>query len=573
MREIEWSPDGSQLAFVARDPDPDRYGALGEHRKEKDMPPRRVERLFTRLDNVGWTFDRPSRVFVVDADGASPPRPLTDGPFDAGAISWAPDGSRLAFASSRHATADLDWAVDLFTVEVAGGAPRRLTTTGPDYMLPSFSPDGTTIACIRCATPLDAPTHGRVAVLPAGADGVDAAVLTATLDRNCAVYPASHAPHWDGDRLLFLVEDGGRTHLWSVASTEPAGGKPAPEPVLADERSLGAFDVRGGTLVFVASSASSLPELYAIVDGTETQLTDFTATLAAHDRRLAAPVRFVATAPDGAEVECWAIAPDHAPGARVPTILNIHGGPFTQYGDRFFDEFQYEIGAGFGVVFCNPRGSSGYSEAWGRAIRWPECASDPGTGWGGIDQADVLACVDAAIEQFDWVDPDRLGVMGGSYGGYMTSWLIGHDDRFAAAVSERSVNNLLSLEYASDVAGSFVAYVGVRHTDDPLPYLRQSPITYVEHMRTPLLIVHSENDLRCPVNQAEELFVALRLLGRTPEFVRCARRGPRADPLRRAPSPPAARRDHPRLLPPAPVARGLISFTERKSPPKPGFVH
>ena len=131
-----------------------------------------------------------------------------------------------------------------------------------------------------------------------------------------------------------------------------------------------------------------------------------------------------------------------------------------------------------------------------------------------------MACVDEAVKRHDWIDPDRIGVMGGSYGGYMTSWIIGHTDRFAAAVSERSVNNLLTLDHGSDVAGSFVSYVGVRHIDDPEPYLRQSPIRFVREMNTPLLIVHSEDDLRCPVNQAEELFVALRLLGRTPEFVR-----------------------------------------------------
>jgi dipeptidyl aminopeptidase/acylaminoacyl peptidase len=201
-------------------------------------------------------------------------------------------------------------------------------------------------------------------------------------------------------------------------------------------------------------------------------------------------------------------------------VLNIHGGPFTQYEHRVFDEFQFQIGAGFGVLFCNPRGSSGFTDEWGRSIRWPECNVDPGSGWGGVDYEDIMACVDEAVRRFDWIDPTRIGVMGGSYGGYMTSWIIGHSNRFAAAISERACNNLITLEHGSDVAGVFASYVGVRHFDDPGAYLRQSPITYVREMRTPLLILHSENDLRCPINQAEELFVALRLLGRTPEFVR-----------------------------------------------------
>ncbi|MCU1428149.1 MAG: peptidase prolyl oligopeptidase active site domain protein [Actinomycetia bacterium] len=515
IRELEWSPDGSRLAFVARDPDPERYGPPGEQRKEKDMPPRRIERLFTRLDSVGWTSDRPARVFVVAAAGANEgPVAITAGPFDASGVTWSPDGARVAFASARHDTADLDWAVDLFVADSTTGALQQLTETGSDYMLPSFAPDGTRLACVLAPTPLEGPWHGRIAIV-AGAGG-EPTVLTAELDRNCAPYPAVRAPVWDGDALLFLIEDRGFVHLWRV----DAGGAGKLEPVLAGARTIAGFDVAGETLAFVALSATSLPEVYVRAHGEELRLTDFTSALAEHDRQVAAPERFTATAPDGSEIDCWIMEPDHAPGTRAPVLLNIHGGPFTQYGERVFDEFQFEVGAGFGVLFCNPRGSSGYDEAWGRAIRWPECAIDAGSGWGGVDYDDVMACVDEALRRYDWIDADRLGVMGGSYGGYMTSWIIGHTDRFAAAVSERSCNNLLTLEHGSDVAGAFVSYVGVRHIDDPAAYLRQSPISYVREMRTPLLIVHSENDLRCPVNQAEELFVALRLLDRTPEFVR-----------------------------------------------------
>jgi dipeptidyl aminopeptidase/acylaminoacyl peptidase len=185
-----------------------------------------------------------------------------------------------------------------------------------------------------------------------------------------------------------------------------------------------------------------------------------------------------------------------------------------------FDEFQIQAHAGYAVLYCNPRGSSGYSEAWGRAVRWPGAEVDPGTGWGGADYDDLMAVVDEAIRRFPFVDPDRLGVLGGSYGGYMTSWIIGHTDRFKAACSERAANNLLGLEATSDIAGAFVDYVGVQHVDDPDAYLRHSPITYVKSMTTPLLIVHSESDLRCPISQAEELFVALRLLHQEVEFVR-----------------------------------------------------
>jgi dipeptidyl aminopeptidase/acylaminoacyl peptidase len=170
-------------------------------------------------------------------------------------------------------------------------------------------------------------------------------------------------------------------------------------------------------------------------------------------------------------------------------------------------------------LYCNPRGSSGYSEAWGRAIRWPG-GDEAGTGWGSVDFEDVMACVDEATERFDWVDPDRLGILGGSYGGYMTSWAIGHTARFKAACSERACNNLATMEHSMDIAGFIRSYVGRDPLDDEAAYRLHSPVTYVRDMTTPVLIVHSEDDLRCPINQAEELFVSLRRLGRDPEMIR-----------------------------------------------------
>lgn len=516
VSELEWSPDGTHLSFVSRDPDRDRYGEPGESRKEKDMSPRRVERLFTRLDSVGWISDRPSRVFVVPVDGSAPPRAITTGDYEASGAAWSPDSRRIAFASGRHDTWDLDWAVDLFVADAFAETEslHRVTETGAQYSLPSWSPDGTRLACIRALPEVEGPWHGRVVVLPAG--GGDETVLTASLDRNCAPHGSSRGPFWEEDEVLFLVEDRGNVHLWRAG----ASGTTECRPVIDNGCVITGFDAVVGVLAFVAITPTSLPELFVLSARTLSQLTDFTEELTAAGRTVAVAEPFTASPAPGVEVDCWIIEPEHPPGTRVPLVLNIHGGPFSHYGARFFDEFQFEVGAGFGVLFCNPRGSSGYSEAWGRAIRWPECKVDPGSAWGGVDYDDIIVCVDEATRRYDWIDPDRIGVMGGSYGGYMTSWIIGHTNRFAAAVSERSCNNLLTLDHGSDIAGSFVNYVGVRHVDDPEPYLRQSPISFVDAMRTPLLIVHSENDLRCPVNQAEELFVALRLLGRTPEFVR-----------------------------------------------------
>jgi dipeptidyl aminopeptidase/acylaminoacyl peptidase len=526
VSELTWSPDGSQLGFVARDASTEEYGRPGEKREGKDMPPRRVTRLLYRLNGAGWTIDRPSRVFVVPADGSAPPRALTPGPFQADGLAWSPDSSRIAFAAGRHDTWDLDLAVDLWVVRADGsGEPDRLTETGAGYARPSWSADGTRLAYYLSPTPLESPRHRQVGVLDVGTGRRQ--VLTASLDRNCAPFGVAVGPSWTGDRLLFGAEDSGNIHLYQV----PADGTQPPAIIAGGERWISEWHWAAGTLAFVAATPTSQGELVVKpVDAApqaprdeedqERSLTSLTQPFA-DSVSLATPQRFVARSADGSEVECWAIAPAGAePGTRYPTLLNVHGGPFTQYGNRFVDDFQLQAAAGFGVVYCNPRGSAGYSEQWGRAIRWPECDSDPGTGWGSVDYEDVIGCVDEACERFDWIDPDRLGILGGSYGGFMTSWVIGHSDRFKAACSERACNNLLTMEHSADIAGFIRSYVGRDHLSDPIPYARHSPVSYVSQMTTPVLIIHSEDDLRCPINQAEELFVALRLLGREPVMIR-----------------------------------------------------
>lgn len=513
ISEVEWSPDGTRLAFVARDRDQSRYGTRDQPVAESEMPPRRIDRLLFREDTVGWTVDRPNRIFVVRADGSRPARALTAGPFDASELTWAPDGQRLAFVSARHEQSDLDLANDVWQISLDGdGQPQRLTDTIARFGHPVWSGDGQRLACLRTPTPLDDPRHTRVAVLNVASG--DLVEVTGGLDRSCAPFGALRPPLWDGDGILFTAEDAGNVHLYRAT----ADNRDRAALLLGGEQTITSWDLAGDTLAFVASTAVTLGEVYVGMSGQ--RLTSFTEAFAA-ELELARPERYVARSSDGVEVECWAIAPTGAEaGHRYPTLLNIHGGPFTQYGNKFFDEFQIQAGAGFGVVYCNPRGSSGYSEAWGRAVRWPEAKVDPGSGWGGVDFEDVMACVDEAERRFAWIDPDRVGVLGGSYGGYLTSWIIGHSDRFGAACSERACNNLLSLEQTSDVAGSFRACVGKSHLEAPEIYLRQSPITYVEHMTTPVLILHSEQDLRCPISQSEELFVALRLLGRDPVMIR-----------------------------------------------------
>jgi dipeptidyl aminopeptidase/acylaminoacyl peptidase len=508
VTQPEWSPDGTTIAFVARVRD-----AAYDEEDDKKRAPRRITRLQYKHDNIGWTFDRPQHLFTVKADGSDAAAQLTSGDCEDSGPAWSPDGATIAFVSARHEDWDIDMATDVYLVDAAGGEPRRLTQGGGSMGGLSWSPDGTRLAVQRYPALYDDPKNTQVGVVDAASGAIR--LLSQALDRDCGGYGAVREPVWVGDDILFPVDDRGRTHVYRVA----AGGSATPELVIGGEREVTGFDARAGRVVFSAGEATRLSELYeggGEPDGGR-RLTAVGDAFAAA-RELAAPERFTAVSADGSEVEAWVMRPaGFEPGKRYPTLLTIHGGPFGQYGVGFFDEFQVYSAAGYVVLYSNPRGSSGYSEAWGRAIRGP---GDAGPGWGSVDYDDCMAVVDEALRRFDFVDPERLGVMGGSYGGYMTSWIVSHTDRFKAAVSERSVNSLVSEWGSSDFGWDFRGYLGAYLFEDVQKYIDVSPSTYAADIHTPLLILHSEEDLRCPVEQAEQLFVSLRLLRRPVEMVR-----------------------------------------------------
>ena len=502
VTDVTWSPDGTRIAFVSRVRD-DAY----EHEEdERRRAPRRVTRLLYKVDDVGWAVDRRRQLFVVPADGSAEPQRLTEGDYENAQPTWSPDGKRIAFVSARTETWDTDLVEDVYVVSADGGEPQRLTGADASCGSPAWSPDGTRIAYHHTPDPFTWPSHSQIAVIDV--ETRERRLLTESLDRQCAPYPELREPVWDGDRIVFGVEDRGNVHLYAV----PADGSAAPELLLGGERVVRGFDVSNGTLVHLATTHTTFPEVY-VGDRRVTSATE------GFPAQLIEPERFTARSADGTEVEAWIVRPSgFEQGKRYPTLLNIHGGPFTQYGTGFFDEFQVYAGAGYAVVFSNPRGSSGYSQDWGRAIRGP--LANGGPGWGTVDYEDLMAVTDEAIARFDFVDPDRLGVLGGSYGGYMTSWIVGHTNRFRAACSERAVNNLYTAMGSSDIFWAFKGYFGAFAHEAVDEWLRHSPALYADRIETPLLILHSEQDLRCSVEQAEHLFITLRLLGKEVELVR-----------------------------------------------------
>jgi dipeptidyl aminopeptidase/acylaminoacyl peptidase len=501
-----WSPDSTRIAFVARTgggPEAER-----EDEKRKSKPARVITTLKYKLDGEGFVHDRRPHLFVVGRDGGAPVQ-LTGGDLGESDPAWSPDGAWLAFSSARHDERDVDDASDIWLMPAAGGEPRRLTATDGPALAPAFAPDGAAVAYVGRAGRNRLGGHFHVFTLSV-AGGAPVA-LTAPLDRSVAV-PGGR-PIWTPDgAVLFAVENRGAVAVCRVRPDAPG----AVARIVTGSRSVADLSVSrdGARLAFVASESISPAEVFlAAADGSgERQLTDLNAGWKADVAR-GRPERLTFERA-GMAVDAWIIRPfGWEPGRRYPALVNVHGGPHAQYGEGFFDEFQVYAGAGYGVVFCNPRGSRGSSEAFARAV-----VGD----WGGGDYADVMAAVDEALRRADWIDAGRLGLMGGSYGGFMTSWAVGHTDRFRAACSERAVNNQLTMFGTSDIGHWFqvVQSGGAMPWEDPARWAGRSPITYATRIRTPLLIIHAEDDLRCPIGEAEQLFVALKMLGRDVTFVR-----------------------------------------------------
>ncbi|MDE0207360.1 MAG: S9 family peptidase [Candidatus Tectomicrobia bacterium] len=507
VSEPVWSPEGKRLAFLSRvggDEPPQKEAA-----EARSRPARVITTLKYKMNGEGFVYDRRTHVFVVDADNGSVSR-LTGGDYNHDAPAWSPDGRLLAFTSARHAERDEDDAADVWVMSADGGDTRCVTdTTGPAAR-PSFSPDGRTIAYLGHAQRFDAGYNWRMFTVPAA--GGASHCVSAGMDRSCLA-PGNGRPLWsaDGQRLWIGVQDRGDVHVCRFDLRNPG----APEVVLGGSRQVTGLSAAadGGRLAFSAMDPTNPAEVFVCeADGSgERRLTRLNADWQA-GVELAAPQRLDCVR-DGCALDVWVMKPHgFEPGKRYPLLLNIHGGPHMMYGNDFFDEFQVYSGAGYVVLYANPRGSRGYGESFTRAV-----IGD----WGGVDHDDLSAALDAALEQCDYIDAQRLGVMGGSYGGYLTTWAVGHSDRFSAACSERAVNNVHTLFGTSDIGHSFAeAQSGCLPWDNLEWYVERSPLTYVSDITTPLLIIHAEDDLRCPIEQAEQLFTALKKQRKEVRFVR-----------------------------------------------------
>ncbi len=504
--DLVWSPDGSRVAFVVRDP------------KERDEPEtiRVYDRARYKSDEGGLFDGRRKHVWVVAVDGSAP-RPLTAGDWDDGQPEFSPDGSELAFVSNRTEQRDLNTVADIHVTTLAGTV-RRVTDGRGSYGNPSWSPDGDTITCYGVAEAIgSAARNVHLWAYPAaGGPGRD---LLADWDRTVGSAVISDIrgqaqtlpPAWTDDgRILFLGSDQGTANAYSCAKR---GGDVRAETLGAHQVVSWSLDRARRRFAAVVATATDPGDVGVAERGGPIRKVSCLNDDLLGARYVAAPERVEFSGADGWQIEGWLLRPrGFDPAKRWPLVLEIHGGPHTAYGYSFFHEFQVLAGRGYAVLFTNPRGSHAYGERFVEA-----CVGD----WGGKDYVDLMAGVDHA-RSLGWIDEDRIYVTGGSYGGFMTNWIVGHTDRFRAAVTQRSISNNISAFGTSDIGWHFWEHEMGDATPwrDQQKLVERSPLTYVTNVKTPLLILHAERDLRCPIEQAEQLFTALKVLGKEAVFVR-----------------------------------------------------
>lgn len=523
---LAWSPDGSKLAFLFRATPEERTEKAQKERKEKELSsPVRVHRkLFYRLDGFGYYDESYWQVWVADrATGEA--KALTDEPVNHGAPVWAPDGQSLVFVANRRDDSDLTGMYDdLWRIPVAGGEPVRIPAPDGPKGAPAFSPDGTLVAYVGHTDVED--TWGgrneRVLIIPA--DGSDEARdLTGASDMAVGYLTLSDMHdsgggsllQWspDGSRLYFPISDHGDTRLCMVPAT---GGDIV--PLTPADMEMGSFSLSAdGSRIAVSLGSATDPHEVAILESATEPVKPRTISeincevLSEVDLQMPDAVELPNG--DGGIVHTWVLKPAGCEeGRKYPCVLYVHGGPALQYGGRSapFHELQWLAAEGFVVVFSNPRGSKGYGEDHTRAIHGD---------WGNKDFADIMTVADYAAS-LPCVDADRMAIMGGSYGGFMTAWAIGHTDRFRCAIADRLVGNMHSMSGTCDFPWEHGKEFGGNAWDDPSDLWRCSPLKYAGNIKTPLLLIHSDGDLRCPIEQAEQLFAALRWQRKEVEFAR-----------------------------------------------------
>jgi dipeptidyl aminopeptidase/acylaminoacyl peptidase len=546
--EFTFAPDGATLAFVSREPEPGRYGTVDGLGPGAE-PARRITTLSYTQNGLGYDLDRRAQVFTVPVpdvhaepviqpapgvDGPAEKRPtvpqprrLTSADTDHRGPAFSPDGRTLAVIAAVHPTRDVDRRTDIVLIDLdedrpGDGEPRPATAGLGPYAIDSLAhgPDGALYFLASELGPeardfvgrshslyvldrpgIDAGIDGS-GIDGSGIDGSGGTVrrLTDPADLDLGENCPTILPRADGT-VLVVAGDRGRHHLVEIGAD---GGCRSRTTGAVAVSGIAATDDPAGPVVISYEHPGSFGDLALVgADGTITALTDFSAAI--RDRGLVTPTELEITGRDGYPVHGWVAVPDG--DGPHPVLLMIHGGPFASYGVGAFDETQVLVDAGYAVAYCNPRGSRGYGEDHGRSIRQQ---------MGTVDLADVLDFLDGAVAADPRLDGDRTGILGGSYGGYLTAWATAHDHRWRGAIVERGFLDPEVFFGTSDIGSFFgIEYVGT----DPDRVRAQSPQAQAHRVSTPTLVLHSEQDLRCPLDQAQRYYATLKTRGVETELV------------------------------------------------------
>jgi dipeptidyl aminopeptidase/acylaminoacyl peptidase len=508
-----WTPDKKGLIceFTEKKIDPDQQ-------PDKDNPPlyHRITKPVYKLDNAGMLPRERPHIWKINVRSGQM-KQITFGPNGDGDLAISRDGRKIAYISNRQKDPyGKPMYLDLFVSGLDGRNETRIATPAGPKGRPAFSPDGRSIAYVACENPEDfsirydniwsIPLSGGKAVNLTGKYGlcIGDQVIDDLGSHGDGVYKYDR----QGANIFFPVTEKGACVIYRV---EIATRKAA--RVAGDKERIYAYDFDGQSTFALAVSTPTNPgDLFLAAGGKRMRITDLNQDLLSR-RAVAQPEEFWFNGDKGDRVQGWLLnPPGFQKNKKYPLAVQIHGGPHTAYGYSFFHEFQVLAASGIAVLYTNPHGSMGYSEKFAKALHLR---------WGIPDSVDILKAIKLLTANRKYLNAKRMAVMGGSYGGFMTNWLIGHTNIFRAAVTMRSVVNMLS--FISTDFGYILGreFKGHWHEKDNFRfYWNMSPLKYARNMKTPLLILHSEQDHRCPISQAEELFITLKTLKRDVEMVR-----------------------------------------------------
>jgi dipeptidyl aminopeptidase/acylaminoacyl peptidase len=499
---FQWSPDGTRLVTLSRTGQSDLHPELADR---SDV--RHYRNISYKFNDTGWFDDRRSHLWVVDVKTGAAKQITSGDDWNDTEPQWSPDGTRIAFVSDRTGKAFEDSRnTDVWVIAADGGPLVKISDHAEADRGPRWSPDGKTIAFV--GSDKEDSSHPKIYLAPSSGNA------TSTLAAKGLDLIPSELIWAEGGRAIYF-ETGvkGEYHLFRVdlASKEVRAVTSGPRAV----RNADINEHSGnpaGKMVYTVNDFKHLDDLYvAELSGrNERQLTHLNQALWAK-LQLQDVERITYKSADGWDVDGFLVKPlGWEAGKKYPMILSVHGGPAGMYGVDWFHEFQVYAARGWAVFYTNPRGSTGYGEKFERGIFGE---------WGGKDYEDVMNGVEAILKKYSWIDRDRLGVTGGSYGGFMTNWIVGHTDLFKAAVTLRSVVNFISDEGTRDGAYGHRRDFGGDLFEKFDLYWDRSPLKYAKNVKTPTLILHSDNDFRVPLEQGEQWFRALKHFGVTTELV------------------------------------------------------